>query len=222
VNTKRWWVIGAVVAVLVIAAGIAVVSSGGGDDSSSAADTKHETGAVTVEGTPLPAFAGDGSVDRAVGDTAPTLVGEGFDKEMVTIGPTGTPQVVVFVAHWCPHCRAEVPRLVESAKSGAFDAIDVSTVATGTNKEASNYPPSAWLAREKWPFPVMVDDENGTAGQAYGLPSYPYFVFLDGEGKVLGRATGEIAPSDLEQILDDMRAGKALSSSGSGASSSAS
>jgi len=220
-NTKRWWVIGAVVAVLVLAAGIAVASSGGSDDSSSAAAAKHETGTVTVEGTPLPAFA-DGKADPAIGDTAPTLVGEGFDKEQVTIGPTGTPQVVVFVAHWCPHCQAEVPRLVDLAKTGAFDGLDVSTVATGTTAQASNYPPSAWLAREKWPFTVMVDDKDGTAGQAYGLPSYPYFVFLDGEGKVLGRATGEIEPSDLEQILDDMRAGKALSSSGSGASSSAS
>ncbi|HEX5586399.1 MAG TPA: TlpA disulfide reductase family protein [Acidimicrobiia bacterium] len=221
-NTRRWWVIGAVVVVLVVA--IAIAAASGGDSSSSgssAPNAKQETASVKVEGTPLPAFTQTKN-DPAIGDTAPTLVGEGFEKQPVTIAPSGKPQVVLFVAHWCPHCQAEVPRIVALAKSGAFDGIDVSTVATGTSEQAPNYPPSAWLAGVKWPFTVMLDDTKGTAGQAYGLPSYPYFVFLDGDGKVLARATGEIAPSDLQGILDDLRAGKALVPASSGASSPAS
>ena len=106
-----------------------------------------------------------------------------FDGSKVTIGPTGKPQVVMFLAHWCPHCQAEVPRIVELAKDGAFEGIDVAAVATGTNADAPNYPPSAWLEREQWPFPVMVDSPEFTAAQAYGLPSYPYFVFADARGQ---------------------------------------
>ena len=138
----------------------------------------------------------------------------------MTIGPTGTPQVVMFVAHWCPHCQAEVPRIVDLAKQGAFDGLRMSTVATGTNPDYPNYPPSAWLSRENWPFPVMVDSDQSTAAQAYGLSAYPFFVFVGADGKVAGRATGELAPADLTKILDALRDGKPLPTA-SGANSSA-
>ena len=128
---------------------------------------------------------------------------------------------MIFLAHWCPHCQAEVPRIVELAKDGAFEGIDVAAVATGTSADAPNYPPSAWLEREEWPFPVMVDSPEFTAAQAYGLPSYPYFVFTDAQGAVVGRAVGEIAPSDLQKILDALEAGNPLPTGIAGASSAA-
>ena len=57
----------------------------------------------------------------------------------------------MFLAHWCPHCQAEVPRIVTLAKAGAFDGLDVASVATGTSSQYPNYPPSAWLARRSGP-----------------------------------------------------------------------
>ena len=181
---RSWLILGAVALVLVVAVVIAVSASGG--DSESAKATDHETGAVTVEGDALPRYT-DTSVDTAIGDTIPTLSGVSFDGSPVTIAPTGKPQVVIFVAHWCPHCQREVPSIVEVAKEGAFKGIDVATVATGTNATYPNYPPSAWLKRENWPFPVMVDSPQQTAAVAYGLSAYPYFVAVNAEGK--GRRT---------------------------------
>ena len=128
--------------VVVVAIIVAVVASGGGRRRQG---DRHETGAVTVDGTPLP------STTRRTADTAhrrrpiPTLAASRVRRPPVTIEPTGKPQVVVFVAHWCPHCQAEVPRLVDLAKQGVFDGVDVTAVATGTNSDAPNYPPSAWL-----------------------------------------------------------------------------
>ncbi len=219
-------VLGVLALIVVVAGVIAVVSSNSDDSSSNSSSgsgsgtkTSHETGSVTVDGTPLPKFPGAGQVDPAIGDTAPTLVGESFDTSPVTIKATGKPQVVVFLAHWCPHCQAEVPRIVAVAKAGGLDGIDVTGVATSTSAEAPNYPPSAWLAREKWPFPVMVDSKTGTAGVAYGLPSFPYFVFLDGDGKVLGRSTGEAEPAALKAIFNAMRDGDSLPLPGGAASS---
>ena len=216
-RNRTWWIWGGVALVFLVAIVVAVAASGGDDG---AKPTAHETGAVTVDGTPLPQYNSD-EVDTAIGDTIPTLTGVSFDGSKVTIGPTGTPQVVMFLAHWCPHCQAEVPRIVELAKEGAFKGIDVAAVATGTSAEAPNYPPSAWLEREKWPFPVMVDSTEQTAAIAYGLSSYPYFVFADAQGKVVGRATGEIAPSDLQKILNALEAGNPLPTGIAGASSSA-
>ena len=67
----------------------------------------------------------------------------------------------------------------------------------------------------------MVDSPQSTAAQAYGLPSYPYFVFADAQGKVVGRAVGEIAPSDLKRILSALVAGDTLPTGIAGASTSA-
>ena len=53
----------------------------------------------------------------------------------------------MFLAHWCPHCQAEMPRLVALAKAGKLDGVDVTGVATGTNPGYPNYPPSAWLKK---------------------------------------------------------------------------
>jgi thiol-disulfide isomerase/thioredoxin len=226
-NSNRTWavVIGLVV-VVGIAAVIAVAASGGDDDSASRSGSAqsggaatHETGAVAVAGATLRPYTGPTS-DDAVGRTIPTLTGESFDGSQMTIGPTGAPQVVMFLAHWCPHCQAQVPVIVDLAKQGAFEGLGVSTVATGTNANYPNYPPSAWLEREDWPFPVMADSAQSTAAQAYGLPSYPFFVFVDADGKVAGRATGELSPDDLTEILDALRDGRTLPAA-SGASSSA-
>jgi cytochrome c biogenesis protein CcmG/thiol:disulfide interchange protein DsbE len=214
-GNRTWWILGAI-ALVVVVAGVFALSSGG----DSAKASQHETGAVTVDGTPLPQFV-SGGVDTAIGDTIPTLHGVSFDGSSVTIAPTSKPQVVLFVAHWCPHCQAEVPRIVALAKKGAFEGIDVATVATGTNSTYPNYPPSAWLQGAHWPFPVLVDSKDSTAAEAYGLPSYPYFVFTDAQGKVVGRATGEIAPSDLQRILKALVAGNPLPTGIAGASSSA-
>jgi thiol-disulfide isomerase/thioredoxin len=209
---NRWIVLGVLALVVVVAGAIALASGGGGDSGGStktAADTAVETASVTVEGTALPRFADTGT-DPAIGDTIPTLTGRSFDSSPVTVGPAQKPQVIVFVAHWCPHCQAEVPRIVSLAQSGAFRGIRVATVATGTNPTYPNYPPSSWLAREHWPFSVMVDSTRQTAAGAFGLPAYPYFVFVDAQGRVVGRATGEITPSDLTKILRALAAGAAL------------
>ena len=81
------------------------------------------------------------------------------------------------------------------------------TIATGTDETLDNYPPSAWLEREKWPFPVMADDAASHAASAYGLQFYPYFVFVDADGKVVGRATGELDPAELRTVLQKLAAG---------------
>jgi thiol-disulfide isomerase/thioredoxin len=191
----------------------------------SANATKWETAAVTVSGTPLPEFDAKESPDPAVGETIPTLDGKSIDDgSAITIGPDsgdGEPQMIVFLAHWCPHCQAEVPELVELAKDGVFDGVKVSAVATGTNEEADNYPPSAWLKGEDWSFPVMADSPTGTAAQAYGLTGYPYFVMVAADGTVAGRGSGELPKDQIRANIKALKAGDELPISSSSKSSSA-
>ncbi len=221
---NRWLIWGGITAVVALAAIIAVVSSSG-SDTASAKSTKFETHPVTVDGFPLARYdsikyAGNTS-DPAIGETMPTVHGVSvFDGKPVTIAPNGKPQLIVFAAHWCPHCQAEVPRLVALAKQGAFHGVDVTLVATGTNPGYPNYPPSAWLRSVGWPFPVMADSQTFGAAEAYGIPAYPYFVFVGADGKVAGRATSEVPEADLVANVKALEAGTALPLSGGGASSS--
>jgi hypothetical protein len=91
-----------------------------------------------------------------------------------------------------------VPRIVKLAKQGKLDGIEVDTVTTGTSSDAPNYPPSKWLARERWPFTnVLNDDVSQRAMRAYGGTGYPYFVLLDAQGNVVGRASGELEPKSI-------------------------
>jgi thiol-disulfide isomerase/thioredoxin len=216
-----WAVLGVIALVAVIAIG-AVAAGGSDDDSAKRKPAKFETApSLTVDGTSLPGFESSNR-DSAVGMTAPTIDTVDFQGQPVQVGgATGSPYALVFLAHWCPHCQAEVPRLVELAKGEQIAGVDVIGVPTGTTDEAPNYPPSEWLAGEDWPFAVALDTAKAKAAQAYGLTGYPYFVFVDAQGKVAGRASGEIEPDQIEAIFQALAEGQTLPLSGSGASSSA-
>ncbi len=109
---------------------------------------------------------------------------------------------MVFLAHHCPHCQAEVPRIVDWASQGLVPAgVDIYGVATGTTSSRENYPPSAWLEREGWPFPTLADSDEYAAAEAWGLTSYPYFVALDADGKVVERASGELTQEQFTALL---------------------
>ena len=198
----------AVVAGIAIIAVVAIVATTLGDDGgdgsvatgSNSSTTLRQTGEVSVSGTPLAEFA-SGVTDPTVGTAAPVIKGTSFDGTPIAIEP-GAPTLVLFAAHWCPHCQAEIPRL-----AGPFRNLPggtkVVTVSTGAVSNRPNYPPSAWFENEKWPTPVLADDDKSTAAMAYGLSSFPYFVFLDKSGKVVERFVGE---RSADQVMDRLRA----------------
>jgi cytochrome c biogenesis protein CcmG/thiol:disulfide interchange protein DsbE len=219
------WLFPAVIAAVVVAGVIAIAvaaGGGGGDDKDVVArpgDPIEVAAEVTVGGSKLPNYTGTGR-DAAIGMTAPTLGGVDFAGANVEAGgATGEPYAVVFLAHWCPHCQAEVPRLVSLGRNGQITGVDVVGVATGTTDERPNYPPSTWLSREGWRFGVLVDDAAYSAAGAYGLTSYPFLVFVDAEGEVAGRIAGEVSESDLRTIFRALADGKALPLPGAGPSS---
>jgi thiol-disulfide isomerase/thioredoxin len=132
------------------------------------------------------------------------LEGFGFLGNEVTTTP-GTPMLLVFLAHWCPFCQKEVPVLVNWNSSGTVpDNLDVIAVTTGTDEAQPNFPPSVWLANEKWPelWPVLVDNKDQTGGNAFGLAGYPFMVLVGSDGKVLWRNSGEISAEALTEAVN--------------------
>ena len=202
-GNRNAWIVGGVIAAVIAIAAIVAISASSKKDSA-AVGSVQEFSEVTVTGDELPAFDSAVKPDPAVGMLAPVLSGKGFTGNVVTTESTGTPTLVVFLAHWSPHCQREVPLLVEWEKSGKMPAgIDILAVTTGTDSANPNYPPSEWLARENFPatWPVMADSADKVGGNAFGLAGYPYFVLVGGDGKVLWRASGEIPMDELTATI---------------------
>jgi thiol-disulfide isomerase/thioredoxin len=151
-------------------------------------------------GADLPAFAPGGD-DPAVGRPIPEVQGIAFDGTPVGIKADGRPKVIVFLAHWCPHCQREVP-VVQSwlDAKGMPAAVDLVSVATAIDPNRPNYPPDAWLTRERWGVPVIVD-ADGQVATRYGLTAFPFWVTIRADGTVAQRLTGELTPDQLDALV---------------------
>lgn len=157
---------------------------------------------VTVEGA-IPPFS-DPAADPAIGMAAPTVQGIDFDGSAVEIANDGEAKAVLFLAHWCSHCQAEVPRVQAWMDGGGgVDGIEIVSVVTSMNSAQPNFPPSAWLDREGWTAPVIRDDSSSTALAAYGAGGFPYWVFVDADGNVVRRSSGELDIPTLEAFLTE-------------------
>jgi thiol-disulfide isomerase/thioredoxin len=210
-------VIGIVAALIAVAAVVAIVLSRGSDDGSTAsspppverqlvpADLDGEIGDIAVDGEPLPKLAAEGT-DPAIGLTPPTITAVNPDGEVHTISPdTDGPVMLVFLAHWCPHCNDEIPRLEQLQREGRLPAdLEVYGVLTGMSPDRPNYPPSSWIVDREWPWPAIADaatfggDSLGwQMADAFGLRGYPYAVVID-DGVVAARWAGGSEIDDLE------------------------
>ena len=201
------FIVGAIIAIVIGGAAIVAITSSG-PDSASTSDGISEFSSITVTGEALPAFdSGSTATDTAIGLPAPVVSGKGFTGTEITTDGAGTPTLLVFLAHWCPHCQREVPLLVQWEKDGKTPTgVDVIAVATGTDPANPNFPPSEWLAREEFPalWPVIADSADKKAANAFGLSGYPYFVLVDAQGNVFKRLSGEIPMDELTAIIDQM------------------
>ncbi len=189
----------------------ATPASGATGSTSVPAPPSGETGVVEVIGTPLPEFATgtDPSADPGVGLVAPAVAGSDFTGLPVLIDPmNGTAKAVVFIAHWCPHCQAEVPRVQEWLDGGGgVPGVELVAVSTAVRPNEDNYPPSAWLDGEGWTSPVIRDDEQAQALLAYGAGAFPFWVFVDPQGTVVRRTAGELDIATLEQYMEEALGG---------------
>jgi hypothetical protein len=81
------------------------------------------------------------------------------------------------------------------------DDVELLTVSTSVKPGADNYPPEKWLESEGWSAPVLADDDASSVAQAYGLTSFPYFVVVDADGKVVARASGELSTDQFDAAV---------------------
>ena len=194
-KSTLWWIIGGVLGLgLIVALAASIATEPEVDESIGFGDP-------TVEGDPLPVYA-SGTQDVAVGLPAPTVTGADWEGNPVSIESDGTSKIILFLAHWCPHCQAEVPRVQDWIDAGNLpDDVELVSVATSTDRSRPNWPPQDWLVEEGWTSPVIMDDQIGTVAASYGMAGTPFYVVLDGEGTNLGRVSGEIGTEGLDALV---------------------
>lgn len=152
---------------------------------------------ATFAGKELPEYSSNGT-DAAVGNPAPVITAETFAGKPVEVNPVGKPYMISFLAHWCVHCNAEAPIIVDLQSNGKFPkGLKIIAISTGVKENQSNYPPSTWFATLSWPFPVFLDDPSGNAIKAMGGSGYPHIVFIDVNGNVVRRLSGEQPAEEL-------------------------
>lgn len=198
--------IGAGVVLLALVIIAVVLAKPWAKDKESVDEAPFQSSQITGQALPQ---TSDSGTDPAVGTAAPTVVGKTFTGDEKKIEPDGKPKAVMFWAHWCPHCQAELPKISDflNDNKGKYN-VDFYSIATGTSPAKPNFPPAPWFEKEKYPYPVIADDVNASIANAYGLSSYPYLVFLDGQNKVISRVSGELPDGQFKTLVEQASATK--------------
>ena len=192
---RNFIIIGAVVLVigLAVAIGVTLVDE--------PLDGNLPEGETTITGQGLPEFAGENDDNVARGLEAPIFSGPNENSEIVTLEKDGNAKVLLFLAHWCGFCQKEVPVMQEYIDVvGVPEGVEIIAVATSIDRSRDNYPPLDWLEREGW-SETQIYDTDRDIGTAYGVNSFPYWVFLDKDLKVVARRTGNLPQDQVGQIL---------------------
>jgi len=190
----------ALAALGVAAVALALLGGGGADEEPGAA------GEVAVDGSALEPFE-DPADDAAIGAAAPAVDGADYDGSPVAVEPGEEPVVLLFLAHWCEVCDAELGTVQQLVDRDALpEEVRLVAVSTGQREGAVNHPAQEWLDDAGWTVPTLVDNDAGHVAGAYGLGSYPYWVFIDGDGAVAGRLAGALAGEDLVRLAEELAA----------------
>ena len=61
--------------------------------------------------------------------------------------------------------------------------------------------------REGWQATTIQDDDKSSIAAKFGLTSFPYFVAVDADGKVVARTSGEIPTEEFDALVQAARSG---------------
>ena len=165
---------------------------------------------VAVVGNPLP-FLLDSHSDEAVGGPIPSIIGEDFEGNQVAVRSTdGAATLVVFLAHWCPHCNNEIPEINRIRDADAWpDGLRIVGVSTAVSPQRPNFPPERWLDEKDWSYEIIADAFDSSrssfiAAEAFGVTGFPFMVLIDESGIVRGRWSGELGALALAELVTSL------------------
>ena len=158
---------------------------------------------VEIQGDALPPLRDQG--DSAIGTKAPIIKGISLEGDEIYIGEEGYYNLIIVLAHWCPHCRNEVRELTKFFKEVDIPSnLKLISLATSIRSDRPNYPPHEWFEHEKWPLPVVVDTAQSEIAIHYGVTSYPFFILIDDKGNIQSRRPGRLGIEGFENLFRNL------------------
>lgn len=110
----------------------------------------------------------------------------------------GKPVVINFMASWCPPCRAEMPAFEKVWQQHKERVVFVGVAVEDTESAVREL-----VTKTGVTYPVGLDEGNGIA-RAYELKGMPTTVFLDPNGAVVKRVTGQATEGALTFFINLM------------------
>jgi cytochrome c biogenesis protein CcmG/thiol:disulfide interchange protein DsbE len=130
---------------------------------------------------------------------APDFQLVGYAGEPVRLGDLrGRPVVITFWASWCPPCRTEAPLLERAWQTHRAEGL----VVVGINVWDSAPAARAFIDELGLTYPTAADP-NGAVAIDYGLAGVPETVFIDRQGRIVGRWAGPVTEAALRRFLDE-------------------
>ena len=135
---------------------------------------------------------------------APIISGSDLNGNTITT-KSDSPTILLFLAHWCPHCQIEVKEIQDWVNNnGPLEKVKLFSVLTSINSSQPNYPPDKWVESEGWSFPSFTDNELSGVAQHFGIRGFPFWVLVDSNGEVVTRLSGSYTQEQFEIILSNL------------------
>ncbi|MFZ5826226.1 MAG: redoxin domain-containing protein [Bacillota bacterium] len=133
----------------------------------------------------------------ALGAPAPDFELKTVDGQVYKLSDLkGQAVMLNFFATWCPPCRAEMPLLEETYK----EYKDQGFIILAINLDESDVAITAFQQKMGITFPIVVD-KGDHVSRRYDIVPLPTTYFVDRNGIVQGKWTGEIRKTQLLDLL---------------------
>lgn len=131
-----------------------------------------------------------------VGSALPSISGVDYANTKVSVNPAAGPVTLVFIAHWCEYCKAEIQSLHAALLRGSYEPVEPLFAVSTRHLPFLSWPPSEVLKLQDFPGKVIVDTDSSLASY-FQIRTTPTWYFTDSNGLIAKIVTGTLTPEEV-------------------------